>query len=114
MKLAIVGSREWTDFDRLAFAADALNPSSIVSGGASGADALARRYAQERGLPLTEHLPDETKGFPACFHIRNRQIAADCGQVLACIIGDSRGTASTVREARRLGKPVTILEAFKF
>ena len=105
--LAIVGSRAWRDKAVLFAAADKLNPAGVVSGGAQGADALAEEYARERGLPLVVYRPDLARyGSPAAYHIRNRQIAEACDQVLACMAGTSRGTESTIKAARRLGKPV--------
>jgi predicted Rossmann fold nucleotide-binding protein DprA/Smf involved in DNA uptake len=103
--LAIIGSRQFTDFDLLCLEADRLAPAAVVSGGAVGADTLARRYALARGLPYHEHLPDKERyGSPACFHIRNRLIIADADAILAFPRGEGRGTAAALALARRAGK----------
>jgi len=111
MKLAIVGSRSFSNYPALCAAASSLNPSEIVSGGASGADSLAVDFAADRGLEITEFKPDLDKfGSPAAFHIRNRQIAKEADVILACVGGAvSRGTASTIKAAKNLGKKVIII-----
>lgn len=53
MKLAIVGGRDYDDYERLEIWADELKPTEIVSGGAKGADALAEEYAKRKGIPIT-------------------------------------------------------------
>jgi predicted Rossmann fold nucleotide-binding protein DprA/Smf involved in DNA uptake len=106
--LAIIGSRCFDDYALLCAEADSLAPMAIVSGGAPGADSLARRYAQERAIPIREHLPDKRYGSPACFHIRNRLIIADSDVVLAFPRGAGRGTAAALALARRAGKPIII------
>ena len=59
MKIAIVGSRTFEDYDAMcSFIDEKLvameHPTieAVVSGGARGADTLAERYAQERGLQM--------------------------------------------------------------
>ena len=59
MKIAIVGSRTFEDYDAMrSFIEEKLATmehttiEAVVSGGARGADALAERYAQERGLRM--------------------------------------------------------------
>lgn len=110
-----MGSRAFDDYELLCRVLRACEPSSIVSGGARGADALARRYAEENGLPLTEHLPRHLEGKgeyrPGNYHERNRRIVEDCEAVVAFVAGESRGTASTVEYARRVGKPVRVVRA---
>ncbi len=60
MKLAIVGSRGFEDYDKFKEILDILiktNPiTAIVSGGAEGADLMARFYAQENNNFLNRYL----------------------------------------------------------
>ena len=62
MKLAIVGGRDFTDYALLQYTVEHYYPlemiSTIISGGARGADTLARRYAEENGITFTEYKPD--------------------------------------------------------
>jgi predicted Rossmann fold nucleotide-binding protein DprA/Smf involved in DNA uptake len=58
MKLAIVGTRSFTNYEAFVREVERilserkLTPSVIVSGGAKGADTLAERYAKDKSLAL--------------------------------------------------------------
>lgn len=75
-------------------------PLEIVSGGARGADSLAERYANERGLATKIFLPDwESHGKGAGF-IRNRDIVDYADYVIAFWDFKSKGTGHTVGLAK--------------
>ena len=67
MKIAVIGSRSFNDYDLVKKElASFQDIAEIVSGGASGADTLAARYARENGIRLTEFYPEWEKfGRPA-------------------------------------------------
>jgi len=111
MILAIIGSRDFFDYDLLALEASKFSPSKIISGGAAGADTLAALFAKNKNIELAEYLPDvENYGSPAAFHIRNREIAKNADTILACVSGSmSNGTKSTINAARKLGKKIIII-----
>ena len=56
IKVAVVGSRGLDDYEFLESVLDDLandlGPFVILSGGAKGADALAERYAEEKGMDI--------------------------------------------------------------
>ena len=80
------------------------------SGGAAGADALAASWAQAHGVPLTELRPDYAAHGPtAATHVRNAEIVKRAHLVLVVWDGKSKGTLSTLKAARRLGRPVELL-----
>ncbi len=88
---------------------DDLDISEIVSGGARGADSLARRYAQLRGIKLTEFLPDwKTLGRSAGI-LRNIKIIDSAERVVAFWNGTSRGTKHAISYAKAQKKPVKIV-----
>jgi len=80
----------------------------IVSGGAEGADKLARKYALEYNIPYKE--------FPALWKLygksagakRNQQIVDYADEIVAFWNKISKGTAITVEMAVKCGKPVAI------
>lgn len=105
MKTAIIGSREFTDYNHLV---ECLNShivpiTSIVSGGARGADALAERYARENNLPVQIFKPDYERFGRSAPLKRNIQILENCEQVIAftCLSSLTPGTGFTLREAKK-------------
>lgn len=108
MKIAVIGSRTVEKIDFAAIGAQAGDV--IVSGGARGADTLAATEARRRGLAVIEFLPDYVRFGRGAPLIRNRQIVAACDRLVAFWDGKSRGTAYTIREARKNGKQVQIIK----
>jgi len=114
MKIAIVGSRIFKDYELLC---SSVPPGikEVVSGGADGADTLAEKYAEDNNLPKKIFLPkfktDKTVGYhPSHFHIRNRSIVEYSDFILAFMPhGGSKGTQSTLNHAKKTGKPFKII-----
>ena len=109
MKIAVVGSRSFDDYNRLKVVLDRLKPSTIISGGAHGADKLSERYASENSLKTIIHKPDWDKHCKAAGFIRNSDIINDCDMVLACWDKKSRGTRDSIGKGHKLGKDIYIL-----
>ena len=123
MKLAIVGSRTFDDYGKLVKIVGTYFPFNsyymlhtsefgeyeIVSGGAKGADSLAKQYAQNCDIKYTE-FPAlwEIHGKAAGF-IRNGQIINYCDMVLAFWDGKSRGTEHCINLAKQAKKPTLIV-----
>lgn len=106
MKLAIVGCRYYKDYEQFAAHDEKVarddTVTEIVSGGASGADTLAERYAKENNIPLTVFPADwKTHGREAG-PMRNRQIVQHADRVLAFWDGVSAGTRSTIGIAKEM------------
>lgn len=97
MRIAVIGSRSVDDrFYGQLCAHIPRGASEIVSGGASGADALGKRYALENDLKYTEFLPDYKKFGRAAPLKRNEEIAEYADYVIALWDGRSRGTAHAI------------------
>ena len=79
----VVGSRSFNDYSLLKIVLDNNRPDIIVSGGASGTDSMARRYAQENSIKLVEHLPDYDKFGKGAPLLRNKSIVKDSDHVIA-------------------------------
>lgn len=84
-------------------------PSEIISGGAVGVDTLAAEYAQANGISLTIIKPDYEHYGRRAPHVRNREMVMRADWVLAFWDGKSKGTESSINQARRLGKRVEIV-----
>jgi hypothetical protein len=106
--LAVVGSRGFKDYDRVCKVLDEYSIGIVVSGGADGADDLAKRYAKERGLVLVELIPDWKRHGRSAGMIRNQDIVKRCDRMVAFWDGKSPGTADAIDKAKKLKKPVQV------
>jgi len=113
MRVAVVGSRTATQKDYAALEAHIpANASEIVSGGARGIDSLAKRYAKEHRLMLTEFLPDygaEIDNPRAAPLLRNQKIVDYADYVIAFWDGQSKGTRYTIQYAHKKNKPIKLV-----
>lgn len=103
MRTAIVGSRGFEDYPYMVECLDnhPVPITKIISGGAKGADKLAEKYAQERGIPVETYLPDYGHYGKTAPLKRNIQIVEASEQLIAFWDGKSRGTSFTINEARK-------------
>lgn len=111
MKLAVVGSRSFSDFQILSGFLDKIAPrvSAIVTGDAKGADRLAARWARERGIPTIVFRADWARHGRAAGPIRNQEIVDAADAMVAFWDGTSRGTKDAIQRARKKGIPVEIV-----
>lgn len=113
MNLAVVGGRTFHDYDKLKVMLDVLLDgfgfTTIVSGGANGADSLGEKFADERGLKKIIHLPDWEKNGKAAGMIRNRDIINDADMVVACWNSKSRGTENSINLAKSQNKTTLLI-----
>lgn len=111
MILAVVGSSSFSDYALMCSVLDEIDITEIVSGGAVGADTLARDYAKSRGIKLTEFLPNWKLYKNAAGMIRNKAIVSKCDSLIAFWDGSSKGTANSIdlaRIARKLHKVIDV------
>jgi len=121
MKIAIVGSRDYTDYNNFTNKLEDIvgwhfdgtlgeydKELRIISGGARGVDSLAEQWADENDVLCDVIKPEWEKYGKAAGFIRNSKIVEQCDEVIAFWDGVSRGTEDTIKKAVRLGKQVTI------
>ncbi len=118
MKLAVIGSRTFDDYKILCVVIDQLKEvfpiSTIVTGGAKGADSLAEKYAYHNKLALEIYKPDwEQYGKSAGF-IRNSTIWDNSDMGIAFWDGMSKGTAHSFNIAKKQNKKLYIFNYVKF
>ena len=113
MRVAIVGSRHFSDPVRVLDYDKSLPPSaSIITGSASGVDAAATKAAREKGIPVQvipasfDELADASKSAA-----RNQRLVDACDVLVAFWDGGSKGTRSTVERALDSGKEVHVFIA---
>ena len=112
MKLAIVGGRNFNNYDLFleivqGYLRDSID--EIISGGAKGADSLAERFADYWGFPQPIFKPEWNKYGKSAGFIRNQLIVDNCDMVLAFWDGESRGTADTIEKAKKAKRPTFIV-----
>jgi len=110
MRLAIVGSRGFSNYNFLKEILDEENIEVIVSGGAKGADQLAERYANEKSLETNIFYPDWKKHGKQAGFVRNKEIVDNCDKLIAFWDGKSKGTNHSVYLARNKGKEVKVIK----
>ena len=112
MKIAVIGSRDYTNYERMvkllsAFGFDK-EGNEIVSGGAIGADALAKSFAEDASLKYTEFPANWDRDGKKAGMVRNKQIVSYSDIVIAFWNGSSRGTDNSIKIAHDLKKPTFI------
>ena len=106
MKTAIIGSRNITNIDLSRFIPK--ETTEIISGGAKGVDTLAKEYAIENGLKLTEFLPEYERYGKGAPLKRNIAIIENADIVLAFWDGKSRGTKFVIDNCCSRNIPVRV------
>ena len=81
----------------------------IVSGHASGADALGERFAEEHGLQCEIHPADWGKYGRSAGPIRNAEMAEVSDALIAFWDGLNPGTRSMIELARKKGLQVSVV-----
>ena len=101
MRVAIVGSRRFSEPERVSDYVKSLPPrASIITGSASGVDAAATKAARTRGIAVQvmpaafDELADERKSAA-----RNQRLVDACDVLVAFWDGTSKGTRNTVERA---------------
>ena len=109
-KIAVVGGRNFINEQLLNNVLDSINPrpQQIISGGAKGADTLAKKYADNNNISCVV-IPARWNiyGKPAGA-IRNKEIVKLSNIVIAFWDGESRGTKITIDLARQYEKKLII------
>ncbi len=106
MKIAVIGSRDLQVRDLENYLP--AETTEIVSGGARGVDTSASVYAKQKGLLLTEFLPDYEQYGKIAPLMRNLEIIDYADEVYAFWDGVSRGTKFVIENCRRKKKKVRI------
>lgn len=101
MRVAIIGSRTFTDYQVAREYLDGIEITHIVSGGAKGADTIGEQYAILNGIDITIHRPDYKQFGKSAPFIRNKQIVDDCDLVIAFWNGKSSGTKYALDYAKQ-------------
>lgn len=103
MKTIIAGSRDIVEYNILleAIKSAPFSVTTVISGGARGADALGETYANSARIPLSVHPADWNNYGRRAGFIRNIEMAQSAEALIAVWDGKSRGTKRMIEEARK-------------
>ena len=125
--ILVCGGRKYSDVDKLYCALDSVvdkqglwhpdYPNNcvgqellIVSGGARGADSLARDWAEVRGARINEYLPNWSKYGLRAGPLRNQEMLDNERVDLVVAFPGGAGTADMVRRAQKARIEVKIIK----
>lgn len=106
MKVAIIGSRDLVINDLEKYLP--FNTTEIVSGGAKGIDECAKKYAEQKSIPIKIFLPEYEKFGKRAPLVRNIQIIEYADTVVAFWNGISRGTKYVIDNCKAKGKEIKV------
>lgn len=106
MKVAVIGSRTFSDYDLLKGTLQCVYITEIISGGDLGADKLAERYAEEKNIPI--RIIPHTENPEGTSMNRTYNIITLAQLVIAFWDGKSQGTRDLINYARNKGKQLKI------
>ena len=111
MIYGIVSSRDFTNYQLMEQILDLYRPqiTKVISGGARGADTLARQYCEKYGIPIIEHKNNFQRNGIKGYFDRNRQIVNESNVIIAFWDGTSPGTKHTIDYARSVQKEPLII-----
>jgi hypothetical protein len=113
VRVLICGSRTWNDLGSIARVIRALpEGTTVICGGALGADSIAQTLAEARGLIVLTVRADWARHDHAAGPIRNQRMLDEGrpDRVIAFRMpGVSRGTDDMIRRATKAGIPVEVI-----
>ncbi len=114
-RVVVAGCRDYENYDEAKKFIDFCllnirrgNEIIIVSGCASGADAIGERYAEENGFKVEKYPADWKTYGRSAGPRRNKQMAEVSDYVICFWDTKSKGTKSMIEYAQRYGKAVRI------
>lgn len=113
MRVLVCGGRDfndWTFLDRVLIAVHAKRPiTTVIEGGARGADSMGRAWAERRGIAVSTFPADWELYGKRAGSVRNLKMLREGRPDLVVAFPGGRGTSHMVRSAREAD--VRVLEA---
>ena len=112
MKIAIIGSRNFTNYKLLQEILEQYKPkiTLVVSGTAKGADSLGEKWALENNIQTLIFPADWNQYGKRAGFIRNEDIIKNCDCCVAFWDGESKGTKHSLSLCKKYNKPVKIVQ----
>ena len=110
MKIAIVGSPDYSDlWQVVAYVQRLPRGTMVISGAAKGVETVVAKVARLCGLEFIEYLPNWDKYGSAAGKYQSEQIVDHCDQLVAFWDGTSKDTQESIDQAKAAGKTVEIM-----
>lgn len=107
MKIIVCGGRDYDDYNRVSQVLWELYESykftTVVQGGARGADMLGRRWALENGFPVVEYEARWHKFGNLAGPIRNQEMLDESGAQVVVAFPGGAGTWDMIKRAKNKG-----------
>lgn len=111
MRMGVVGNRVGFTYEQVKKTLDKyLLIDTIVTGGASGVDTYAMRYAKENGLCLIVFYPDYNIESPLRYFKKNKRIVIACDMIVAFNKKEYSGTITTINLAKKYNVGVVLIK----
>lgn len=104
-KAIVCGGRNFSNKSLLFETLDELDVHHVIEGGATGADALARQWAQQRFRPFTEYPANWTEHGRRAGPLRNAEMLEENPDAVVAFPG-GRGTDHMIALAAERGVPI--------
>lgn len=116
MRVLVCGGRDFDDFaflDRILTAVHEKRPiTTVIEGGARGADSMGRKWAEKRGIAVSTFPADWELHGRRAGPVRNLKMLREGRPDLVVAFPGGRGTAHMMRSSVEAG--VRVLDASKF
>lgn len=110
MKVIVTGGREYSNYELVSeilnIVFNELYPgeaTTLVQGGAKGADALAKRWAMENSVPYEEFEAEWSKYGKVAGFKRNQEMLEESGKCVVVAFPGGNGTYDMIKRTNRMG-----------
>lgn len=112
MKIAVTGTPNFNDYQVMSWYLNDRNITELITCESSDVDALAKRYAEEKGIPIkTLHLK---KRLPGWFYFMKKcyVMVHKCDVLLAFSNVKSTKVSCLVKIAHKMGKETIVVKSY--
>ncbi len=110
MRILVCGGRDFNNYEAMEDVLKQYEITTLIQGGAKGADALAKKYAKGSNIEMLEYPADWNKYGFAAGPIRNKQMLDEGKPDLILAFPGGKGTANMKEQARIAG--IEVLDCF--
>lgn len=110
MRTLVCGGRFYSDRETVVKVLDGMQVSLLIHGGCSGADTLAKEWAESRGIQHQSFPANWTLYGNSAGPIRNQQMLDEGKPDVVVAFPGNKGTADMVKRARKARVRVTFAE----